>query len=83
MSHDLVITGGTVVDGTGAAPLGADVAITDGRITEVGAVSGPAARRIDADRAEAIRASTLFVDEVLPAVRDLTTAPTEEPTHVP
>ncbi|MGW0661983.1 N-acyl-D-amino-acid deacylase family protein [Streptodolium elevatio] len=33
---DLVITGGTVVDGTGAAPYAADVAVTDGRISAIG-----------------------------------------------
>ena len=43
---DLVVTGGTVVDGTGAAPRVADVAITDGIVTEVadaGALAGTAA----------------------------------------
>ncbi|MEC7841898.1 MAG: amidohydrolase family protein [Candidatus Latescibacterota bacterium] len=34
---DLVIRGGTVVDGTGSAPVLADVAITGGRIIDVGA----------------------------------------------
>ena len=38
--HDLVIRGGTVVDGTGAPRRTADVAITDGIVTEVGAVDG-------------------------------------------
>jgi N-acyl-D-amino-acid deacylase len=33
--HDLVIRGGTVVDGTGAAARTADVGVDDGRITEV------------------------------------------------
>ena len=47
--HDLVIRGGTVVDGTGAEPRTADVAITDGTITEVGRVDGEAKRTIDAD----------------------------------
>jgi N-acyl-D-aspartate/D-glutamate deacylase len=48
MSHDLVISGGTVVDGTGAAPFTADIAVQDGVITEIGSVTGSATRRIDA-----------------------------------
>ena len=34
--HDLVIRNATVVDGTGAAPVQADVAVSDGRVTAVG-----------------------------------------------
>jgi N-acyl-D-aspartate/D-glutamate deacylase len=49
--HDLVIRGGTVIDGTGAARRTADVAATDGRITHVGRVGGRGAREIDADGA--------------------------------
>jgi len=48
--HDLVIRGGTVVDGTGSAPRTADVAVDGGRISDVGDLGGVAARRkIDAD----------------------------------
>ena len=47
--HDTIIRGGTVVDGTGAPARTADVAIDNGVITEVGKVSGSAARTIDAD----------------------------------
>ncbi len=47
--HDVVIRGGTVVDGTGAIGRVADVAITDGVITEVGLVDGSARRELDAD----------------------------------
>ena len=47
--HDLVIRGGTVVDGTGSPARTADVAISDGVITEVGRVDGPAHRDMDAD----------------------------------
>ncbi|MFM7224072.1 MAG: amidohydrolase family protein, partial [Actinomycetota bacterium] len=49
--HDLVISGGRVVDGTGAPSRTADVAITDGVVTEVGRVRERARRVIDADGA--------------------------------
>ena len=51
MPHDLVITGGTIVDGSGRAPFVADIAIDDGRITAIGTIDAAAARRIDADGA--------------------------------
>jgi N-acyl-D-aspartate/D-glutamate deacylase len=47
--HELIIRGGTVVDGTGAPPRVADVAIDDGRISEVGRLGGRATRTIEAD----------------------------------
>ena len=46
---DLVIRGGTVVDGTGSAPVVADVAVAGGRIVKIGRVEGAAARTVDAD----------------------------------
>jgi N-acyl-D-amino-acid deacylase len=49
--HDLVIRGGTVVDGTGEPRRTADVAVTGGVVTAVGCVDGPAVRTIDADGA--------------------------------
>ena len=36
MNHDLIIRDGTVVDGTGADPFQADVAITGDEIVEIG-----------------------------------------------
>ncbi|HEY2427454.1 MAG TPA: amidohydrolase family protein [Acidimicrobiales bacterium] len=48
--HDLVIRGGTVVDGTGTPGRTADVAVDDGIITAVGNLGGDSARRtVDAD----------------------------------
>ena len=46
--HDLVIRGGNVVDGTGAAPITADVAIDGDRVVAVGQVSGTGRREIAA-----------------------------------
>jgi N-acyl-D-aspartate/D-glutamate deacylase len=52
VSYDLVIKGGTVVDGTGAPARTADVAVADGRIVEVGDVDASSATRtVDADGA--------------------------------
>ena len=49
MTYDLIIRGGTVVDGLGGEPFVADVAVRDGVITAVGPdVAGPATREIDA-----------------------------------
>lgn len=49
---DIVIKNGTVVDGTGAVPIVADVAIRDGLIIEVsGRIAESARRTIDADGA--------------------------------
>ena len=49
MSYDLIIRGGRVVDGSGAAPRTADIAVQDGLIAEVGRIDGAARRTIDAD----------------------------------
>ena len=49
MAHyDLILRGGTIVDGTGAPRHTGDVAIRDGLIAAVGTVTGTALREIDA-----------------------------------
>ena len=48
MDFDVIIRGGVVVDGTGAAGFEADVAIKDGLIVEIGSVRGTASSEIDA-----------------------------------
>lgn len=47
-AYDLIIRGGTIVDGTGAPRFTGDVAVKDGLIAQVGAVRGDAAEEIDA-----------------------------------
>ncbi|MCB9780143.1 MAG: amidohydrolase family protein [Alphaproteobacteria bacterium] len=51
MSLDLVIRGGSVLDGTGAPARSADIGVRDGRIVELGVVSSSARRIVDADGA--------------------------------
>jgi len=48
-THDLVIRGGLLVDGTGAPARRGDVAVQGGRLAEVGAVAGRGKREMEAD----------------------------------
>ncbi|HBQ02561.1 MAG TPA: amidohydrolase [Halieaceae bacterium] len=48
MTFDLIIKHGTVVDGTGAAPFVADVAVTGDRVMAIGTDLGEASRIVDA-----------------------------------
>ena len=48
MAYDLLIKNGTVVDGTGAPRRQADVAVSGGRIAEIGKITDGAAKVIDA-----------------------------------
>jgi len=45
---DLVIEGGRIVDGTGKASYTGDIAVSNGKIVEVGVIHGGVERRIDA-----------------------------------
>ena len=55
--HDIVIRGGEVADGTGSAPVRADVAIDGDRVTAVGAIEDRGRREIDADGSSPARPS--------------------------
>ena len=48
MAYDLLIKNGRIVDGSGGPSYRGDVAIKDGKIVEIGKLSGPAARTVDA-----------------------------------
>src|SRR5439155_26823018 len=41
MDIDLLIAGGTVIDGTGRPPFAADVVVKDGRVLDVGTIPAP------------------------------------------
>jgi N-acyl-D-aspartate/D-glutamate deacylase len=49
MAYDLIIRGGTVVDGSGLGSYRADVGILDGRITFIGRITERAGHEIDAE----------------------------------
>ena len=48
MSHDLIIRGGLIVDGTGSQPYPGDIAIDGDTIVAIGNVEGSGARELDA-----------------------------------
>src|SRR5437764_7484478 len=48
MAYDLLIKNGRIVDGSGMPAFRGDVGIKDGKIAEIGKLSGPAKRTIDA-----------------------------------
>ncbi|MCZ6848151.1 MAG: amidohydrolase family protein, partial [Alphaproteobacteria bacterium] len=49
MDYDLLIRNGTIVDGSGLPRFQADIGVADGRIAEIGNLSGPAGEVIDAE----------------------------------
>ena len=49
MATDLVIRGGSVIDGTGSPAFTADIAVEDDRIVEIGKVDSRGKKEIDAD----------------------------------
>ena len=49
MAYDLLVTNGCIVDGSGMPAFFGDVAIRNGKIIEVGKLSGPARRTINAE----------------------------------
>src|SRR5690242_17336546 len=49
MAYDLLIKNGLVVDGSGMPAYRGDVGVKDGKIAEIGKLSSPAARTLDAE----------------------------------
>ena len=49
MAYDLLIKNGRIVDGSGMPSFRGDVGVKDGKIVEIGKLSGPATKTVDAD----------------------------------
>mgnify|MGYP003316419157 CR=1 FL=1 len=60
---DVIIRGGTIIDGTGASGYRGDVAVQDGKITAIGDLSGLAAKK-ELDASGFVIAPG-FIDEML------------------
>jgi N-acyl-D-aspartate/D-glutamate deacylase len=58
-AYDIVVRGGTIMDGNGGTPFIGDIAVKDGRIAAVGTVSGQGKEEIDA---EGLSVTPGFVD---------------------
>jgi hypothetical protein len=72
--HDIVIRGGTIIDGTGAAVFAGDVAVNGDRISQIGGKAGRAKREIDANGLLVTLAgstSTLIMTARQPGIRCL------------
>ena len=50
MEYDLIISGGTVIDGSGSEGYAADLAIKNGRIARIGDLKGASAARVALSR---------------------------------
>jgi N-acyl-D-amino-acid deacylase len=49
MAYDLLVKNGLIVDGSGMPAFRGDVGVKDGKITEIGKLSSPAEKTVDAD----------------------------------
>jgi N-acyl-D-aspartate/D-glutamate deacylase len=58
MDYDLLIRGGTIVDGSGAPAFRGDVAVAGGKIAAVGRVDGSAKQTLEADSRAVPRGSS-------------------------
>jgi len=65
MTYDLLIKNGRIVDGSGGPSYRGDVGIKDGKIVEIGKLSGPAARTVDAGDPVEVEVAAELVNDAL------------------
>ena len=61
MAYDLLIKNGLIVDGSGMPAFRGDVGVKNGKIAEIGKLSSPAKKTIDADGRVVARALSTII----------------------
>ena len=69
--HDLLIRGGTIVDGTGKPAFTGDVAIRAGRVSAVGKDLGSASRTVNADACWSRQRGSMCIHTMTPKWRGM------------
>ncbi|CAI7998385.1 hypothetical protein GBAR_LOCUS2424 [Geodia barretti] len=83
-TYDIIIRGGTIVDGTRAPRYISDIAIKDGRIAKIGGLNGGTAdREIDAKGLSWPPASSTFIPTMTPRYSGIPIAPCPAGTALP
>jgi len=83
MAYDLLIKNGLIVDGSGMPAFRGDVGIKNGKIVDIGKLSGTASRTIDADGRAVARALSTITAITTPRSPGTRSAPSRRSTAPP